>query len=242
MNAVSPNYRQIDPLEAVIVAADHAEAWKDPFLPLAQWEIVRNELNLYRAGKPVAPFDALIRCLRQITFGPQVSILDVGASSAYYNEVLQLAGYDFEYTAMDFSPAFKDLAARIYPHIRFDIGDARALPYKTDSFNVVLSGCCLLHILDWDKVVSETARVTSGYAIFSKTPVRLSGKTLYFEKEAYGQTMLEIEFGEEELLTLFDKHGLAQVWHEDVSGDSELVYRTYLLRKKSLSEREWERA
>lgn len=219
-----------------------AEAWKDQSIPRAQWNVARLELAAYAAGKAVAPFDALIQCLRKITFGPHVSILDVGASSGYYSEVLRIAGYDFEYTALDYSPAFKELATKLYPGIRFDIGDARELPYWTDSFDIVLSGCCLLHIAEYEKVISETARVASRFALFTKTPVLMSGPTQHLEKIAYGVPTLVIHFNEGELLDLFDRNGLEVVHQEDVSADGDVMYRTYLARKKSFGEREWERA
>ncbi len=241
---VSTNYREIDPIEAVILAADYADAWKDPGIPQRQYDTaVKAELEGYRVGKPCAPFDALIRCLRKVNFGPSVSLLDVGASAGYYGEVLKIAGYDFEYTALDSSPAFKELAERLYPGIRFDVADARYLPYTHNAFNIVLSGCCMLHVLDYENVIQETARVCSKYAIFSKTPIRKGLPTAYYEKEGYGQRMLEIHFGEDELLGLFTKYGLEIVAQEDVyQQERDPIHRTYLLRKKSLGERQWESA
>jgi SAM-dependent methyltransferase len=225
------NYREIDPAEAGIVAAEHADAWKDPSIPKLQRVIAGAELGRYRSGISVPPFNALIRCLRQVTLGPKVSFLDVGASSGYYSEVLQIAGYDFDYTAIDFSPTFKAFAEELYPGIRFDLGDARQLPYKDNSFDIVLSGCCLLHILDYGEVIRETARVCSRYAIFSKTPITFD-KTRYFEKTAYGVPCLEIHFSEAELMQLFDDAGLRVIYSTDVYPiETSGGYRTYLLEK-----------
>lgn len=227
------DYREIDPLEAVIVAADHADAWKDPIIPKLQHAIVKGELERYRAGGSVAPFDALIRCLRQVGFwGYKKTLLDVGASSGYYHEVLKIAGYAFDYTAVDFSENFKALAGELYPGLKFDIGDARHLPYKDNAFDIVLSGCCMLHILDYDKVISETARVARHYAIFSKTP--LADKTTYFEKTAYGIPCLEIHFEEAELFRLFKASGLKLIYSTDVYPPSSGLYRTYLLEKEAI--------
>lgn len=240
---ISTNYRQIDAIEARIVAVECEHAWQDPSIPMRQYvTAVEKELAGFRFGRACAPFNALIRCLRFLTFGPNVSLLDVGASAGYYSEVLKVGGYDFAYQAIDYSPAFKELAEHLYPGIRFDVGDARRLPYRSNTFDIVLSGCCLLHILDYEQVIAETARVSSRYAIFQKTPVVLGGQTQFYEKDAYGVRCLEIHFGEAELLGLFEKHGLSMLHHEDVSKDHNLVHRTYLLRKTSIGEREWERA
>jgi 2-polyprenyl-3-methyl-5-hydroxy-6-metoxy-1,4-benzoquinol methylase len=234
--SVSSNYRELAPDEIATVAAECAESWKDAAIPERQYEsCVKGELEAYRRGWSVAaPYAALIKCLRRLPIGfiaSKPSLLDVGASSGYYREVMKLAGFNFNYTALDYSEAFQMLAEKLYPGMRFKVGDARELPYKDNAFDVVLSGCVMLHVLDYESVVRETARVSSQYAIFSKTPVILNGDTTVYEKEAYGARCIEIHFGEAELIALFAKYGLALLWQEDVSAQKTLAHRTYLLKK-----------
>lgn len=248
---ISANYRELTPDELQRVTQDLSAAWKDPEIPRRQYELaVKPELDNLRNGKPCAPFAALIKCIRKLPIGValnrSVRLLDVGASTGYYHEVLTAANFKGQYTALDFSPAFKELAEQLYPGIAFDLGDARALPYWDNAFDIVLSGCCLLHIPEYESVIRETARVASQFAIFSKTPILLTGPTRFYEKEAYGVRTIEIHFSQSELLQLFEKHGLVAYSYEDVStehsGDGLLIHRTYLLRKPPRLGPEWESA
>jgi SAM-dependent methyltransferase len=237
MIGISENYRRLDPAEVPALAAELADAWLDPSIPQLQYDMaVKDELKAMRDGKPCAPFAALARCFEKFYFRQNGwSLLDVGASGGYYNEVLRsgLGAVGVDYTGIDFSPSFKELAERLYPGIKFDVGDARSLPYPENSFEIVLSGCCLLHIPEYEAVIRETARVASRYAIFNKTPIILNGETEFYVKTGYGVPMIEIYFAENELLGLFSKYGLELIFTEDVSRNqsSSTVHRTYLLSK-----------
>jgi hypothetical protein len=98
---------------------------------------------------------------------------------------------------------------------------------------IVLSGCCLIHIYEAEKVIAESARVASKFVIMNRTPVMMGVPTTYFEKRAYGVRTLEIHYNESDLFAMFAKHALEVVSSEDVYTDPENLYahRTYLLRK-----------
>lgn len=213
--------------------------WLDATMPERQYQsCVARELKEFREGKPVLPYTAVVNCLKRLPKMEHPTLLDVGASSGFYSEVLKIAGFNCCYVALNFSPAFKTLAERLYPGIDFRLGDARELPFADDSFDIVLSGCCLLHIAEYEAVILETARVASRYVIFSKTPVHAK-PTEFFEKHLYGLPhCLEIRFNEEELMGLFERYGLRLI-HTEPAGTG---HKTFLLRKLSLSECEWERA
>lgn len=237
---VSTHYRPLTRDEAVQVARETADAWKDASIPMRQYELaVMPELAKWSRGELVMPFVALTKCLRCIPYDETKpgNLLDIGASSGFYRAVLMRDNYAFTYTALDFSPAFKALAEKLYPGIDFRLGDARSLPFEDESFSIVLSGCCILHIPEYETAIREAARVAKKHVIFSKTPVH-SGETEFFEKQAYGIRCLEIRFNETELLNLFERYGLRLEWTEPAGAG----HKTYLLRKLSLSEREWERA
>lgn len=245
---VSANYRELAATEVERVANDYANAWQDASIPQRQFELaVKDELENYRRGLPCLPFDALVKTLRKLPHGcgqAGLKLLDVGASGGYYSEVLQLAGFRFEYTGCDFSPTFQELAQRLYPEIAFDVADARDLPYADDSFPIVVNGAVLMHTLEYPAVISETARVASKYVIFHRTPILSDRPTTFFTKDAYGIRVLEIHFCEAELLQRFDDNGLGLLHTECVFWDraAHFGHRTYFLRKISAMEREWERA
>lgn len=233
---VSTNYRELQASEVAEVAASCAEAWKDPSIPARQYAIVKPELENYRNGGACAPFDALARCLKRLPEEmkwPETKFLDVGASAGYYLEILRQASFHCDYVACDFSPAFKVLAEELYPGIRFDVADARQLPYESGSFDIVLSGCVMLHTLEYEQVLAETARVTKQYALFHRTPVLTTKPTTFYVKEAYQVPCLEIWFNEQELISLFRKYGLSVIWQDDVFFDFERSFghREYVLKK-----------
>ncbi len=155
-------------------------------------------------------FDVLVRALRELPgLRPDASVLEIGCSSGYYADVLKIAGVNVSYTGCDYSDAFVALAREIYPGLRFEVQDATALHYADESFDVVISGCCLLHIPEYETAVAETARVAREYAIFHRTPVVIGEPTKYFRKRAYGVETVEIHFNEPAFLALLEAHGLA---------------------------------
>ena len=230
--SVSTNYRKLPPEEVPIVAAECDAAWKNPAIPRRQWVgVVRGELQRYREGESMPHFDVLIRALRK-TGLTNPSVLEIGASAGHYSEVLAIAGFQASYVALDYSEAYKELAEELFPGIVFKIGDARDLPYLPNSFEICVSGNCLIHIFEAEKAIAEAARVASKFVVMSKTPVT-GEATSYFEKEAYGVRCLEIHYNESELFDMFARCGLEIVTAEDTYTDPINNYsqRTYLLKK-----------
>lgn len=235
---VSTNYRELAPEEVDQVAKECALAWQDPEIPLRQFEqAVKGELEAWRKGKSIAPFDAIVRCMLAIPFAHRVDFpkfLDIGASSGYYSEVLsQRYLFFLNYTACDYSPAFKELAAKLYPRLPFDVADCTALPYRDDSFDIVLSGACLMHVANYAQAIREAVRVSNRYVIFHRTPIVPEGPTKFWEKDAYGVRCLEVHFDEAELTELFSENDLTELYRTDVFVDesSGFLHRSYLLKK-----------
>jgi len=214
MTAISTNYRELTSAEVPEVAARCAEAWQSPEIPLRQYEsCVKGELERWRRGESIAPFDKLVQCWRSMDWAPNYypSLLDVGASSGYYREVLKERDIRTIYTGCDYSPSFGDMARRLFPGMLYDIADATNLPYEDNAFDIVLHSACIMHMADYEKAIAEAARVARRFVIFHRTPIVLDGPTRYFEKEAYGVPCLEIHFNELDLLCFFEQHRLSSV-------------------------------
>lgn len=185
--------------------------WQDAELPQRQMKIVKKELADIRERTSYPPhMQTLIDELHMIGLA-RPSLLEIGCSSGYYSEVFQCAGMDVQYHGCDYSKAFIDLAKQRYPTIDFSVCDAIALPYPDASFDIAISGCCILHILNYEKAIAETARVAKRYAIFHRTPVLHCRPTTYTRKKGYGVDMIEIFFNESELFDLFRRYDLAVV-------------------------------
>lgn len=232
MPEVSAKYRKLNSQEVEAVAA--GVGWLDCTIPKCQYEAcVKPELEAWVKGIPIAPFKALVQCVKELPVCDEItSVLEVGASSGYNCEVLRIAGFFFNYTALDFSPAYKALAGRLWPDLKFQIGDARLLPYQAGEFDVVLSGGVLLHVREYEQVAWETARVAGKFAIFHRTPV-WNQPTSYYVKEAYGVPCLEIHFNESELMALLETCGLPVMASFDVGAPSPegLQVRSYVCSK-----------
>jgi len=212
------------------------DAWQAESLPEKQRLLVDQQLRQFRAGNAVDVFDVLVKAL---TSTPDIakmrSVLEIGCSSGFYSEVLEIAGLPLCYCGCDYAPAFIKMARARYPNVRFDVADACSLTYSDAEFDIVISGCCLLHIPEYALAVAETARVAKRYAIFHRTPVLLEQPTRHFKKRAYGVETIEIHFNETEFIQLLTKHGLRQLntitYSEDIVDGIRSAGKTYVCEK-----------
>lgn len=233
---VSSNYVSLKTEEAASEASRLRDAWQSDALPRRQRELVNAQLAAYRRGEPIDVFDVMSQALRALPSDVRgMSVLEVGCSSGFYSEVFEIAGLGVRYAGCDYSPAFIELARQTYPDLRFDVADATALQHDHDAFDVVISGCCLLHIPEYQAAVAETARVARQYAVFHRTPMVLGQPTQYYRKQAYGVETVEIHFNEPEFLALLAASGLELIatytLDETVHDGVGTANRTYVCRK-----------
>lgn len=235
---VSSHYVELDGNEANRESSRLRAAWQDNDLPARQRELVDRQLAEYRRGSKIDVFDVLVDALRQLQDGSQrpMDVLEIGCSSGYYGEVLDIAGVGATYRGCDYSEGFIAMARERYPERGFDVQDATKLDYQDGAFDVAISGCCLLHIPEYEIAVAETARVASRYAIFHRTPVVIGQPNKYFRKLAYGVETVEIHFNEPEFLALLARCGLELIdthtLDENVVQGLGSASRTYVCRKR----------
>lgn len=198
-------YRRIDARD---VTPAMRAGWQDPEIPLRQRALVEQTLFRMYQGDTAAILrvaaDAVTRsgCARG-------SILEVGCASGYHEEALvHLLGHPVDYTGVDYSAPLVDLARRCNPGVPFLVGDATALPCPDRSVDLVFSGTVILHVPEWERVVSESARVARRAVVFHKTPVVPGRETIWLAKRAYGIEVVELAFGREALEESFAKNGL----------------------------------
>lgn len=219
--SVSTNYEKLDGDDIVLEGTRLRASWQDEALPARQRALVDRQLAAYRAGEPVDVFDVFIGAVKDIERQRAVtSLLEIGCSSGFYSEVMKIAGSPLAYTGCDYSEALIRLARERHRDVPFDVEDATRLSYADKSFDVVVSGCCLLHIPEFQAAIAETARVARANAIFHRTPILENAPTEFFRKEAYGVETLEIHFSEAELLDLFAQNGLTVDKRVDLSRET----------------------
>ena len=131
------------------------------------------------------------------------------------------------------------MAKEKYPSVEFKVEDATAMHFEDGSFDIVLSGCCLLHIPEYVKGVEEAARVARSFVIFHRTPVVWGQPERWYRKQAYGVETVEIHFNERDFLVLLAKNGLELIAtftlseeYTDVAFTQGYANRTYVCRKK----------
>lgn len=236
MQAVSENYRLLEAHEVDAVAVQCENAWRDPSMPERQWNtVVARELDAFRNRKPVLPYDVLLDCLRllPIVNTSETKLLDVGASSGYYSEVLKMGGCRYDYTGCDYSLAYEAFAHIVFPGIQFHRADARNLPFADGSYDIVLHSATIMHIREYEKAIAEAARVASHYVVFHRTPFLEGKPTEFYIKAAYGIDCLEIKINEDELLDLFKVNGLRLMHSRELffNKETKAGHKTYVMAK-----------
>lgn len=209
--STSANYRKLMSREEIAAAKHLSEAWKNSEIPYRQWRAFEQERILASIGKAeqIPPFRAFIEATHYISgreLNETLDILDVGAGSGYYGELLRLYGPDWYYTACDFNSTFHDIAKKYLPKIRFDLADARDLPYANKTFDVSMVGLSESHPDDWKLMLAEAARVASKYVILNR--VFLIEATTAYVKTAYDIPVVETWISPKELKTTCDESGL----------------------------------
>jgi ubiquinone/menaquinone biosynthesis C-methylase UbiE len=207
------------------------DAWKDPGLPVAQREIVDKELAQLRRGQRVRVFQVLVEAIREAGCD-QERLLEVGCANGYYAEALEiLLGRSVGYVGCDYSGAMIVEARARYPRHEFLVGDATALPFRDGACALVISGCVMLHVPEYERVIEKSARVSRRWVVFHRTPV-CRGSTRRYTKLAYGVRCVEIWFGEAELQAKLAHSGLI-VQREWLIGETdECQSKTILCRKQ----------
>lgn len=234
----SSGYIVLSASEAVVEGERLRDSWFNDVMVKRQRELVEQQLCLFRAGKSIDVFDVFVNAvldLPDLELG--MSLLEIGCSSGFYSEVVEISNLPVKYSGCDYSQPFIEMAIEKYPAVDFSVQDATALNYAERSFDIVVSGCCLLHIPDYATAIEETARVADRYAIFHRTPVVWGKAEQWFRKKAYGKETIEIHFNEPQFLTLLAKNGLEilsiyTLSEEDTGLNQGNAVRSYVCRKK----------
>jgi ubiquinone/menaquinone biosynthesis C-methylase UbiE len=164
----STSYEIIDRESA---AAERFDGWLDPAVAAKQDDAFRKLLSDMYGGSPRRDLLVAAEAVRH-TGLTAPTLLEVGCGSGYYNEVFEhLLGSHVRYTGLDYSDAMIELARRRYPDIPFVVGDAAALPFNDASFDIVMNGVALMHIIAYDRAIAESARAASRWCIFHTVPV-----------------------------------------------------------------------
>ena len=222
----NPNIRKLE--------KKYSQVWTDAKIPEKQWRLVESQLPGYKKIKHMVVLCDMIKKTKL----KHPKILEVCCSSGYLSQVLSNEKVDCIYEGCDFSPSFIKMAKEKYPKFNFKVSDATALTYNNSYCDILISGCCLLHIVNYEKAIAEAVRVSKKYVVFYRTPVLKGHATVFLTKHAYGVKMLEIHFNETELVKLFEKYGLKIISQKKLSSfivpglSEKVIMKNYLCQKK----------
>ena len=121
---------------------------RNPIQRLLLWNFFRHLVNL-TASKKVD------------------SILDVGCGEGFTLNRLREKGIGEKLEGIEYSQDAIDLGKNMYPGVKITKGDIHSLPYKDNSFDLVLCTEVLEHVKDPDKALRELVRVSKKYLIVS---------------------------------------------------------------------------
>lgn len=112
------------------------------------------------------------------------SILDAGCGSGIYSRILVRKGA--KVSGIDISKTLIKFAQKEVPKAEFKVANVMDIPFKKNSFDIVISALVLDYVKDWDKAFKEIRRVLrpKGTFIFSagnpvlesRKDVKLGGK------------------------------------------------------------------
>jgi ubiquinone/menaquinone biosynthesis C-methylase UbiE len=184
------------------------DGWHEDAVAERQDAAYRGLIQQMYAGKPRQDFVVAADAVRCTGIANPL-ILEVGCGSGYYSEILpHLLRHSVRYVGLDYSPAMIRLARKRYSDYPFVVGDATALPFPDGSFDTILNGVSLMHILGYESAISESRRVTRRWCIFHTVPVLQRRETTVLRKRAYGGTTVEIIFNQEQLRNHLEQRGL----------------------------------
>lgn len=130
----------------------------------AGWQRAATEYDATFA-QATAPFvDALLDAAGVM---PGMLVLDMCCGTGVVTRTAAARGADV--TGIDFSAAMLAEARRRHPTLRFDQGDAEALPYPGGIFDAVLSNFGIHHVPRPENALREAARVLSPRGRFAFT-------------------------------------------------------------------------
>jgi ubiquinone/menaquinone biosynthesis C-methylase UbiE len=138
--------------------------------------------HMKNAGESVSPLDHpwYESVYREIRDYPACRVLEVGCGRGGFAIWLSKNAPQFKITALDFSGAAieiaRETAAAEGAAVEFVQGDAQALPFERESFDLVISCECMEHVPDPEKMACELARVLKpGGRLALTTPSQLNG-------------------------------------------------------------------
>lgn len=151
------------------------------------WESAANE---YDAGFGRLTTQSIGPMLDALGVAAGHALLDVACGPGYL--AAEAARRGAAVTGLDFSAAMVELARQRNPGLRFQEGDAQALPYPDASFDAVTMNFGLLHLDQPERALAEAARVLKpggrcGFTVWAPPPQTAAFRIILGAVEKHGR-------------------------------------------------------
>lgn len=110
-------------------------------------------------------FDSLL--ITEIKQLKPTSLLDVGCGEGFTLDKFMQAQVAKKYAGIEYVDAAISLGKKLHPNVPITKGDIYKLPYKANTFDVVLCSEVLEHLDRPDEALRELQRVTKQYLVLS---------------------------------------------------------------------------
>lgn len=95
------------------------------------------------------------------------TILDVGCGEGFTLDLIEKEGIKAKLEGVDFLKTAIDIGKKERPHLNLKVGTIYDLPYKDNTFDMVICSEVLEHLEDPKKALDELQRVTKKYVVLS---------------------------------------------------------------------------
>ena len=233
--------RDIERIERLLQGY-HDAADRSEFLATCKDEFAAAPWFSYR----YAEYSAFSSLTRKIDFAGR-DILDVGAGTGYDTWRLVQGGGDV--TAFEYNPVLIRRGQSVVPEARWIGGLAHALPFESETFDVVCCNAALHHMRDVPGAVHEMLRVLrpGGWLLTTGDPFRAndSGDELELEVfDRHSDVLLGVNesipsFGELVSVLVSNEDRITVRFHTSLTGDRGRRFQTLLRRRRPGESREW---
>lgn len=186
------------------------------------WDSIYRQTKLHDLPWYPGEIDELLRDAVYSGWLRGQAVLDVGAGQA--TDAIYLAANGYQVTCLDVSEAARDLALqeaeRAHVEIDYVIGDALAMPFDDDKFDLVMDRGCLEHVSEAERqrYVAEVVRVLKqGGTYFYRsapaaTDMARAAVSLEAVIAAFGPSFAVVESGTYVASGLGGRAATEQVW------------------------------
>lgn len=121
----------------------------------------------------------------QYKFNSKMRVLELGSGRGeiwnYYIENENLQSYEMDITLSDFSQGMVDYMQQKYQGMKIRIQkiDILNIPFKADTFDLIIANSMLYHVKNIDQALSEVKRVLKTDGLFYCSTFGLNGMTQY---------------------------------------------------------------